>query len=91
MTAARNIEQLPPGKHSVKGLGSTQPDPTEVVQTTDGVEIPLGKGIDAPVDNTSLLYNEYPFTVNLNFYSIFYVKSFYLFFKCFKMVQTTRY
>lgn len=72
MTQANFIEKLPAGTHSVKGLGSTHPDPDEVVKTPDGVEIPLGKGIDAPVDDTSLLYNEYPFTISFNFSFNFY-------------------
>lgn len=60
---AQNIVKPPPGKHSVKGLGKTYPDPAQSVVMADGVEIPLGKGIPSPHTNTSLLYNEYPFTI----------------------------
>ena len=38
----------------------TTPDPDASYQTKDGVEIPLGKGINIS-KQTSLLYNEYPF------------------------------
>ncbi|KAK7576565.1 hypothetical protein V9T40_012851 [Parthenolecanium corni] len=56
---AQNIVKPPPGKHSVKGLGKTYPDPAQSVVMADGVEIPLGKGIPSPHTNTSLLYNEF--------------------------------
>uniref|UniRef100_A0A8C5PLH5 Poly [ADP-ribose] polymerase n=1 Tax=Leptobrachium leishanense TaxID=445787 RepID=A0A8C5PLH5_9ANUR len=54
---AAHITKLPKGKHSVKGVGRTSPDPAATVQL-DGVDVPLGKGV---VDKTytSLLYNEY--------------------------------
>ncbi|XP_074078925.1 poly [ADP-ribose] polymerase 1 isoform X2 [Macrotis lagotis] len=55
---ASHISKLPKGKHSVKGLGKTAPDPTASV-TLDGVEIPLGTGIPSGVNDTCLLYNEY--------------------------------
>ncbi|XP_069975958.1 poly [ADP-ribose] polymerase 1-like [Penaeus vannamei] len=55
---AEYVEKLPKGMHSTKGLGRTCPDPSESI-TVDGVEVPLGKGIQAPVGNTSLLYNEF--------------------------------
>lgn len=60
---AQNIVKPPSGKHSVKGLGKTHPDPAQTVVMADGVEIPLGKGIPSPHTNTSLLYNEYPFLI----------------------------
>lgn len=41
------------------GLGRTAPDPHAAV-TLDGVQVPLGKGINTNIDDTSLLYNEYP-------------------------------
>ncbi|XP_004083528.1 poly [ADP-ribose] polymerase 1 [Oryzias latipes] len=55
---ASHITKLPKGKHSVKGLGRTAPDPSATV-TLDGVQVPLGKGVQTNIDDTSLLYNEY--------------------------------
>ncbi|KAF7653732.1 hypothetical protein LDENG_00079310 [Lucifuga dentata] len=55
---ASHITKLPKGKHSVKGLGRTAPDPSAAV-TLDGVQVPLGKGVHTNIDDTSLLYNEY--------------------------------
>ncbi|KAM9316020.1 poly [ADP-ribose] polymerase 1 isoform 3-T3 [Gastrophryne carolinensis] len=55
---ASHITKLPKGKHSVKGLGRTAPDPAATVQL-DGVDVPLGKGITTNTSDTSLLYNEY--------------------------------
>lgn len=43
------------------GLGKTTPDPSASV-TLDGVEVPLGTGISSGINDTCLLYNEYPFT-----------------------------
>uniref|UniRef100_A0A452UHC1 Poly [ADP-ribose] polymerase n=1 Tax=Ursus maritimus TaxID=29073 RepID=A0A452UHC1_URSMA len=57
---ASHISKLPKGKHSVKGLGKTAPDPSASI-TMDGVEVPLGTGISSGVNDTCLLYNEYPF------------------------------
>uniref|UniRef100_A0A3B4FTA4 Poly [ADP-ribose] polymerase n=1 Tax=Pundamilia nyererei TaxID=303518 RepID=A0A3B4FTA4_9CICH len=55
---ASHITKLPKGKHSVKGLGRTAPDPNATV-TLNGVQVPLGKGVHTNIDDTSLLYNEY--------------------------------
>lgn len=55
---ASHITKLPKGKHSVKGLGRTAPDPNATV-TLNGVQVPLGKGAHTNIDDTSLLYNEY--------------------------------
>ncbi|XP_063079036.1 poly [ADP-ribose] polymerase 1 [Engraulis encrasicolus] len=55
---ASHITKLPKGKHSVKGVGRTAPDPSATVKL-DGVEVPLGKGTNTNIDDTSLLYNEY--------------------------------
>ncbi|KAL4630473.1 poly ADP-ribose polymerase 1 [Arapaima gigas] len=56
---ASHITKLPKGKHSVKaGLGRTAPDPSATV-VLDGVQVPLGKGINTNIEDTSLLYNEY--------------------------------
>lgn len=43
------------------GLGKTTPDPSASI-TLDGVEVPLGTGVPSGVNDTCLLYNEYPFT-----------------------------
>ncbi|CAL8393165.1 unnamed protein product [Arctogadus glacialis] len=55
---AAHITKLPKGKHSVKGVGRTAPDPGSTA-TLDGVQVPLGKGCNTNIDDTSLLYNEY--------------------------------
>uniref|UniRef100_UPI003AB0C0FC poly [ADP-ribose] polymerase 1 isoform X2 n=1 Tax=Centroberyx gerrardi TaxID=166262 RepID=UPI003AB0C0FC len=55
---ASHITKVPKGKHSVKGVGRTAPDPGASV-TLDGVQVPLGKGANTNIDDTSLLYNEY--------------------------------
>ncbi|XP_053460936.1 poly [ADP-ribose] polymerase 1 [Nycticebus coucang] len=55
---ASHISKLPKGKHSVKGLGKTTPDPSASI-TLDGVEVPLGTGISSGINDTCLLYNEY--------------------------------
>lgn len=55
---ASHITKLPKGKHSVKGLGRTAPDPSDTF-TLNGVQVPLGKGVQTNIDDTSLLYNEY--------------------------------
>ncbi|KAM8832738.1 poly [ADP-ribose] polymerase 1 [Spinachia spinachia] len=55
---ASHITKLPKGKHSVKGLGRSAPDPSASV-TLDGVQVPVGKGTNTNIDDTSLLYNEY--------------------------------
>jgi len=52
---------LPPGKHSVMGIGRTRPNPEESIQVMDNVEVPLGKPIPSNFQDTKLLYNEYPF------------------------------
>lgn len=56
---ATYVEKLPPGKHSVKGLGGTWPNPKESYMRSDGVEIPLGRPVKDPSLRSSLLYNEY--------------------------------
>ncbi|XP_041951051.1 poly [ADP-ribose] polymerase 1 isoform X1 [Alosa sapidissima] len=55
---ASHITKLPKGKHSVKGVGRTAPDPSATVKL-DGVDVPLGKGSTTNIEDTSLLYNEY--------------------------------
>lgn len=53
------IEKLPKGKHSTKGIGSTQPDPKGAHIRADGVVVPMGKPITKRSVSSSLLYNEY--------------------------------
>lgn len=48
------------------GVGRTAPDPSAAV-TLDGVQVPLGKGAHTNIDDTSLLYNEYPLTLTIWF------------------------
>ncbi|MEQ2224181.1 Poly [ADP-ribose] polymerase 1 [Ilyodon furcidens] len=55
---ASHITKMPKGKHSVKGLGRTAPDPNASI-TLNGVQVPVGKGVNTNIDDTSLLYNEY--------------------------------
>lgn len=56
-TSADYIEKLPPGKHSTKGIGKTEPDPSDHAEM-DGSHIPLGKGLKREIQS-DLLYNEY--------------------------------
>ncbi|XP_033838942.1 poly [ADP-ribose] polymerase 2 [Periophthalmus magnuspinnatus] len=54
-------DKLPPGKHSTKGLGRTEPDPKNTV-TLDGATVPMGPGVSSAAVNPtgySLLYNEF--------------------------------
>lgn len=43
------------------GLGRTCPDPSGLVTIEDNLQVPMGKGCGSKINNTSLLYNEYPF------------------------------
>ncbi|KAK2490421.1 hypothetical protein MC885_019038 [Smutsia gigantea] len=64
---ASHISKLPKGKHSVKGLGKTTPDPSASI-TVDGAEVPLGTGISSCVSDTCLLYIVYDIAqVNLKY------------------------
>uniref|UniRef100_A0A182XE12 Poly [ADP-ribose] polymerase n=1 Tax=Anopheles quadriannulatus TaxID=34691 RepID=A0A182XE12_ANOQN len=58
-TQAHYVTKLSTGKHSVKGIGRTQPDPTGSHVRPDGVEIPMGKGVSNEKLKSSLLYNEF--------------------------------
>jgi len=59
LTAAEMIVKPPKGKHSVKGLGVTEPDPKVTGTTPTGAVIPYGKGVKTSKKNCHLLYNEY--------------------------------
>lgn len=53
-------------KHSVWGVGRTQPDPDRAKTLPGGLVVPLGPPVNRDI-TTSLLYNEYPFeTYNAN-------------------------
>ena len=49
--------------YPVVGIGMTCPDPKGDYTTPDGVVIPTGEGTNSDIGHSSLLYNEYPFTV----------------------------
>ncbi|KAJ0229909.1 hypothetical protein HA466_0311460 [Hirschfeldia incana] len=52
-------DNLPPGKLSTKGVGKTEPTPSEAKRLEDGVVVPLGKPVDHSSTMGMLLYNEY--------------------------------
>eukprot|EP00730_Choanoeca_flexa_P002431 TRINITY_DN11049_c0_g2_i3.p1 TRINITY_DN11049_c0_g2~~TRINITY_DN11049_c0_g2_i3.p1 ORF type:complete len:900 (+),score=270.31 TRINITY_DN11049_c0_g2_i3:31-2700(+) len=57
-TAAASTKKA--GKHSCWGIGKTTPDPKETVTLEDGVEVPLGKGVNNPkAKGGALLYDEH--------------------------------
>lgn len=66
--SAKFIEKLPPGKHSCFGIGRTKPDPAASLVIEDKLEVPLGKPIPSNINDTSLLYNEYPFLHSLTLF-----------------------
>lgn len=53
---------MPSTSFFLTGLGKTTPDPSASI-TLEGVEVPLGTGVPSGVNDTCLLYNEYPFMV----------------------------
>ncbi|XP_031566693.1 poly [ADP-ribose] polymerase 1-like [Actinia tenebrosa] len=59
LKAANFVTKPPKGKHSVKGLGRTAPDCKGHNVLEDGTIVPMGKGVESNVKDTSLLYNEY--------------------------------
>ncbi|KAG7313699.1 hypothetical protein KOW79_000079 [Hemibagrus wyckioides] len=61
LDADYDADKLPSGKHSIKGLGQTAPDPKNAT-TLDGVTVPLGPGVRTIVGRSggyTLLYNEF--------------------------------
>uniref|UniRef100_A0A8C6SV72 Poly [ADP-ribose] polymerase n=1 Tax=Neogobius melanostomus TaxID=47308 RepID=A0A8C6SV72_9GOBI len=61
LDADYEANNLPPGKHSTKGLGRTGPDPKNSV-TLDGMTVPMGPGVSTGAASNrgySLLYNEF--------------------------------
>ncbi|KAK3020850.1 hypothetical protein RJ639_045532 [Escallonia herrerae] len=60
LTAKYDADQLPKGKLSTKGVGTTAPDFSKVETLEDGVVVPLGKPKEQKKGlKGSLLYNEY--------------------------------
>lgn len=59
LQADYNASQLPPGAHSTKGVGRTQPQPSGAVVLADGVRVPCGPAVDVDVPGAALQYNEY--------------------------------
>ena len=61
LTKANNSlpKGLPKGKLSVKGVGSTAPDPSEFQHLPDGLLVPCGSPMTAFGSKGNLLYNEY--------------------------------
>ncbi|CAF0861667.1 unnamed protein product [Rotaria sordida] len=58
-TTNLSAETLPAGTQSTKGCGQTIPDPKQHYYTDDGGLIPMGRGVNAKIPHSSLLYNEY--------------------------------
>jgi hypothetical protein len=55
-----NASRLPPNTHATKGVGRTQPDPTQTHTLPDGTLVPLGRGVPSGrPDARHLEYNEY--------------------------------
>lgn len=59
ISANYDAGKLPKGKLSTMGVGSTHPDPKQSKVLSDGVIVPIGKPIEKPGEQSSLLYNEY--------------------------------
>jgi poly [ADP-ribose] polymerase len=64
LDADSNADRLPTGKHSVKGLGKTAPDPAKEVRLADGTVVPMGPSVATGIEKDrarafTLAYNEY--------------------------------
>jgi poly [ADP-ribose] polymerase len=58
-TAAHYVNTLPAGYDSLRGLGTSYPDPKDTFITPKNVTVPYGKPIPNPaVPKSELLYNE---------------------------------
>lgn len=55
----KDIKELPPNKHSTKGIGNTYPNPESFFTRPDGVTVPLGELITDIDEQVKLNYNEY--------------------------------
>lgn len=58
-SAQTSIAKPPNGKHSVKGVGKTFPEPSQAVKLDDGVVVPCGNSVTDPKLKSDLLYNEF--------------------------------
>jgi len=63
------------------GIGRTKPDPDQSLFIEDKIEVPLGKPISSNINDTTLLYNEYPFFLHLEFNFSYFI-DLCIFFKC---------
>ncbi|XP_072171566.1 poly [ADP-ribose] polymerase 1-like [Diadema setosum] len=59
LRGAQGMSKPPAGKHSTKGMGRTEPDPTGTQTVEDNLLVPMGKGMNSNISYSSLLYNEY--------------------------------
>ncbi|XP_022953703.1 poly [ADP-ribose] polymerase 2-like [Cucurbita moschata] len=59
LDANYDADKLPEGKLSTKGVGQTEPNPSEAVTLDDGIVVPLGKPKQDQHRKGALLYNEY--------------------------------
>lgn len=62
LAADYNADKLPPGKHSVKGLGRVAPDPNDTHTLASGAVVPYGMPVETGVKNPTgytLNYNEF--------------------------------
>jgi poly [ADP-ribose] polymerase len=59
LTRAKFVTELPAGKHSVKGVGKTTPNPNGFKQLPNGVLVPMGTPVTDDKLRSDLLYNEY--------------------------------
>lgn len=50
------MEKLPPGTHSTKGKGGTQPNPATTRVLPDGTLVPMGKGVPSKVPRTNVCW-----------------------------------
>jgi len=55
---AENINSLPDGRHSTKGVGIWQPDPEQHIEIDD-VTVPIGRLKQGSVSNKALQYDEF--------------------------------
>ena len=67
------------------GCGKTDPDPSADVTLEDGTIVPVGKGTATSDVNSSLLYNEYPFTHDQKFEHSYLSVSIFLVMLCFRI------
>lgn len=60
LTASNYVSKLDNKFSSVKGIGSSHPNPKKMFTMPGGIKVPIGEMIpNKEVQHTSLLYNEY--------------------------------